>query len=203
MLEGFFLPEVITRLFVLLGIGGEIFGLSLDCFWHLSKLKFMCPQINFVGKILFHQNRILSQNFLALFLTSSRRFSKLHLMRPGEDFEENYSLFWKTKTFFDYFLFFLPKLIKKPVKTAFYFSRVSSWGKKRLLEKTKQLYINFWDLKRIIFATSANFFEKIVKTDFVCRRNVLKKKFNSSVPYIERKIQGLLARDKNYSQFFP
>ena len=106
LLEGFFLPEVITRLFVILGFGRKIFGLSLNGFRQLSKLQFMCPQITFVGKFLFHQYRILSQIFLALFLTSSRRFSKLHLMRPKEDFEENYLLFWKTKTSFVFFGFF-------------------------------------------------------------------------------------------------
>ena len=116
LLEGFFLPEVITRLFVILGFGRKIFGISLNVFRQLSKLQFMCPQITFVGKILFHQYRILSQNFLALFLTSSRRFSKLHLMRPTEDFEENYLFFWKTKTFFVFFWFFFPNFSKNLFK---------------------------------------------------------------------------------------
>ena len=73
-----------------------------------------------------------------------------------------------------------------------------------MLEKITKLFINFCDLKRIIFGPSANFYDEIVKTAFyLSKETFCRKKLNSWVPYFEKHIQGFLARNKNYSRLFP
>ena len=137
--------------------GRKVFGLSINGFRQFSKLQFICPQISFVGKKFFHQNRILSQNFLPLFHKNARRFSKLHLACPVEKFEDNYCLFWKTKKNIWFVFGFSPQNLSENLLKLHSECPEDLLQGKRLL-KTPQNCLCFCDLKRIIFGYSANLF---------------------------------------------
>ena len=99
--------------------GWNVFGLSLNRFRQLWKFQFMCPQICFVGKNIVSSVPDFEPKLFGSPPKKSRWFSKLHLVCSGEDFEENYLLFWKRKKNSWFCLVFLRKLIGRPVKSAF------------------------------------------------------------------------------------
>ena len=163
--------------------GRKVFGLSLNGSRQFSKLQFICPHISFVGrKKFFHHYRILSQNFLPLFHESARRISKLHLACPGENFEENYCLFWKTKKIIWFFFGFssqnssefLLKLHSKCPDDPFQ-------GKKVALNTTK-LFIFFATWSESFWIFGKPFSIKMSKLLFMCpnKRIVEKSLFISS-----------------------
>ena len=107
-----FFPEITTHVFVILGLRTKSFRTFIKRFSTIFKTAVYAVYVStdkFCGKFFFHQYRILSQNFLPLFHKSARRISKLHLACPGESFEENYCLFWKTKIFIWLFFGFSPQ----------------------------------------------------------------------------------------------
>ena len=116
---GNFFLEKTTHVLVILGLRTKSFRTFIKRFSTIFETAVYVSTDKFCGKENFHQYRILSQNFLPVFHKSARRISKLHLACPGENFEENYYLFRKTKNIICFFLFLFPKLIGKPVKTAF------------------------------------------------------------------------------------
>ena len=177
--------------------GRKVFGFSLNGSRQFSKLQFICPQISFVGKNFFHQYRILSQNFLPLFHKSARRISKLHLACPGEIFEENYLMFWKTKNFIWFFFGFFFRNLSENLLKLHSKCPENLFQGKRLL-KTPQNCLSFLRLEANHFWTFGKLFSiKLSKLLFMCPNKRFVKKFNSSVPCIERSIQGLLTRNKN------
>ena len=156
--------------------GRKVFGLLFNGSRQFSKLQFMCPQISFVGKKFFHQNRILSQNFLPLFHKSARRISKLHLACPGEKFEGNYCLFWKTKKIICFFDFSSQNLSQNLLKLHSKCPEDLFLGKKIAWNTTK-LFIFFATWSESFLDIRQTFFDKIVKTAFyVSKQTFCRKK---------------------------
>ena len=127
-------------------------------------------------KKIFHQYRILSRIFLPLFHKSARVISKLHLACPGESFEENHCLFWKTKNIIWFFVGFSPqnlsenllKLHSKCPEDLFQGKKVA----------TTKLFIFFATWSESFLKFRQNFFDKNVKTAFyVFRQTYCRKKF--------------------------
>ena len=108
-----FFPEITTLVFVILGLRTKSFWTFIKRFSKIFETAVYVSTDKICGKKIFHQYRTLSQNFVPLFHKSARRISKLHLACPGEKFEENYCLFWKTKNIIWFFLVFLPKTYRK------------------------------------------------------------------------------------------
>ena len=106
---GNFFPEITTHVFVILGLLTKSFRTLIKRFPTNFETAVYVSTDEICGKKIFHQYRILSQNFLPLFHKSARRISKLHLACPGEKFEENYCLLLKTKNFIWFFFGFSPQ----------------------------------------------------------------------------------------------
>ena len=106
---GNFFPEITTHVFVILGLRTKSFRTFIKPFSKIFETAVYVSTDKICEKKFFHQYRILSQNFVPLFHKSARRISKLHLACPGEKFEENYCLFWKTKTIIWFFFGFSPQ----------------------------------------------------------------------------------------------
>ena len=182
--------------------GWNVFGLSLNRFRQLWKFQFMCPQICFVGKNIVSSVPDFEPKLFGSPPKKSRWFSKLHLVCSGEDFEENYLLFWKRKKIHDFVWFFFvnwsedllnqhskcPEDLLEGIKV--------SW-------KTTQSFINFPTWWGSFLDIRQTFSIRLSKLLFMCPEKLFVGKFNSSVPYFERHVHGLLARNRNYSEFFP
>ena len=90
-----------------------------------------------------------------LFSKKFAKVSKLHPACPGEDFEENYILFWKTRTFFNFFWFLFVNVSENLLKQHSKCPEDLLEGKKVCLENHTVVY-HFCDLERIFFGPPAN-----------------------------------------------
>ena len=179
---GIFFPEVTTHVFVILGLRTKSFRTFNKRFSTIFKTAVYNSTDKFCGKKNFHQFRILSQRFLPLFHKNAGRYSKLHLACPGEKFEENYCLFWKTKnTIWFFFCFSSQNLSENLLKLHSKRPEDLLQGKKLL--KTTQNCLSFLRLEANNFWIFGKPFSiEVSKLLFMCpnKRNVEESLFISS-----------------------
>ena len=136
----------------------RVFGLSLNGSRQFSELQFMCPQISFVGKnFFFISTGFWAKTFYLFSIKVQEEFQNSILRVQGKLLRIIFNVLEKKKLYLISFSLFLPELIGKPAKIAFWVSRRSSSGEKGCLKRHKEVYL-LCDLKRIIFGPSANFF---------------------------------------------
>ena len=106
-LVGIFFPEVTTRLFVIPGLRTKSYRTFTKRFSTIVKISVFVSRDMFFGKkTMFHQYRILSQNFLALLQKIQDGFRNCILRVQGKILRKTIYCFEKQEKFLDIFFGF-------------------------------------------------------------------------------------------------
>ena len=183
--------------------GPKVIGLSLNGFRQLWKIQFLCPEICFLGK----KQCFISTGFWAKsFWLSSKKykmvFETAFCVFRGRFWGKLFIVLKNKKNFLIFFWFFIVNWSEDLLKQHSKCPEDLLEGKSFLKKPHSRLSV--FRLDEDHSCTFCKHFRWDCQNCFLyVQKNFFMKKVNSSVPYFAGHVQGLLARNKNYSEFFP